>query len=147
MKKRAFWRWPLLVLAFAALASVPLSAATAVSGEPKIPPSKKLVLDWLGRPDILERYGRISDAIWSYAELGLQEFKSSKLLADALEKEGFRVERGLAGMPTCFVASYGRGRPVIGLLGEYDALPMLSQKHSGQAVKQERPTMAVFSRC
>ena len=66
--------------------------------------------------------------IWEYAELGLQEFESSKLLADTLEAAGFTVERGLAGMPTCFVASYGSGKPVIGLLGEFDALPMLSQK-------------------
>jgi aminobenzoyl-glutamate utilization protein B len=58
----------------------------------------------------------------------MQEFKSSKLLADTLEEAGFTVERGAAGMPTCFVASYGSGKPVIGILGEYDALPMISQK-------------------
>jgi len=77
-----------------------------------------------------EKFWRISDAIWSYAELGWQEFKSSKLLADTLEEAGFRVDRGVAGMPTAFVAtwSYGTGKPVIGFLGEYDALPMLSQK-------------------
>jgi len=86
------------------------------------------VLDWLSQPQVLEKFGKISDAIWSYAELGLQEFKSSKLLADTLEQAGFTVERGLAGMPTCFVASYGSGKPVIGILGEFDALPMLSQK-------------------
>lgn len=89
---------------------------------------KRLVLDWLSRPEVVEKFGRISDAIWSYAELGMQEFRSSKLLADTLESEGFRVERGLAGMPTCFVASYGSGKPVIGILGEFDALPMISQK-------------------
>ena len=128
MRDRVFWRRTLLVLGLTALAALSLSAVASVPRGSKITPPKTLVLDWLGRPDILERYGRISDAIWSYAELGLQEFKSSKLLADALEKEGFKVERGLAGMPTCFVASYGQGRPVIGLLGEFDALPMLSQK-------------------
>ncbi len=89
---------------------------------------KKLVLDWLSQPQIVEKFGRISDAIWEYAELGMQEFKSSKILADTLEEAGFTVERGAAGMPTCFVASYGSGKPVIGILGEYDALPMLSQK-------------------
>jgi len=94
----------------------------------KIAKEKQLVLDWLGQPQILEKFGKISDAIWSYAELGLQEYNSSKLLADTLEQAGFKVERGLAGMPTCFVASYGSGKPVIGLLGEFDALPMLSQK-------------------
>jgi len=95
---------------------------------PEVSPQKQVVLDWLSQPQILEKFGKISDAIWSYAELGLQEFKSSKLLADTLEQAGFKVERGLAGMPTCFVASYGSGKPVIGILGEYDALPMLSQK-------------------
>lgn len=94
----------------------------------KITKEKQFVLNWLSQPQILEKFGKISDAIWSYAELGLQEFQSSELLADTLEEAGFNVERGLAGMPTCFVASYGSGKPVIGILGEYDALPMLSQK-------------------
>jgi aminobenzoyl-glutamate utilization protein B len=94
----------------------------------KIAKEKQLVLNWLSEPQTVEKFGKISDAIWSYAELGLQEYKSSKLLADTLEQAGFKVERGVAGMPTCFVASYGSGKPVIGLLGEFDALPMLSQK-------------------
>jgi aminobenzoyl-glutamate utilization protein B len=96
--------------------------------EEKVSKEKKLVLDWLSQPEIVEKFGKISDTIWSYAELGMQEFKSSKLLADTLEEAGFTVERGTAGMPTCFVASYGSGEPVIGILGEFDALPMLSQK-------------------
>jgi aminobenzoyl-glutamate utilization protein B len=77
-----------------------------------------------------EKFWRISDAIWSYAELGLEEYRSSKLLAETLEEAEFQVNRGVAGMPTAFVAtwSHGTGRPVIGFLGEYDALPMLSQK-------------------
>ena len=70
----------------------------------------------------------MSDKIWDFAELGLIEFKSSALLADELEKNGFRVERGIAGMPTAFVATWGEGNPVIGIMGEYDALPGLSQK-------------------
>lgn len=70
----------------------------------------------------------ISDRLWEFAEVGLQEFRSSRLLADELEGHGFRVERGVAGMPTAFVAVYGEGRPVIGVMGEYDALPGLSQK-------------------
>jgi aminobenzoyl-glutamate utilization protein B len=77
-----------------------------------------------------EKFWKISDAIWSYAELGWQEFKSSKLLGDTLEQAGFRVDREVAGMPTAFAAAWssGTGRPVIGFLAEYDALPMLSQK-------------------
>jgi aminobenzoyl-glutamate utilization protein B len=84
-----------------------------------------------------EKFWKISDAIWSYAELGLEEYRSAKLLADTLEGAGFRVERGVAGMPTAFLAtwSHGTGKPVIGFLAEYDALPMLSQK-SGSPVKE-----------
>ena len=109
------------------LALIPGPAAGAAA-KPKIAKEKQLALDWLSRPETVEVFGGISDSIWEYAELGLQEFRSSKLLADTLEAAGFTVERGLAGMPTCFVASYGSGKPVIGLLGEFDALPMLSQK-------------------
>jgi aminobenzoyl-glutamate utilization protein B len=98
-------------------------------------PEKQFVLDWLSQPRQMEKFGKISDAIWSYAELGLLEHKSSKLLADALEKAGFKVERGLADMPTCFVGTYGSGKPVIGVLAEYDALPMLSQE--GRNPKQK----------
>ena len=87
---------------------------------------KKYALDWIEKNKnmIVE----ISDKVWEFAELGLIEFKSSALLADELEKHGFRVERGIAGMPTAFVATWGEGRPVIGIMGEYDALPGLSQK-------------------
>lgn len=114
------------VLLAAALLASP--APSRAAKKPKIAPEKQLVLDILSRPGVVEKYGRMSDAVWEYAELGLREFKSSKLLADALEAAGFRVERGLAGMPTSFVATCGSGKPVIGLLGEFDALPMLSQK-------------------
>ncbi|MDY6985593.1 MAG: amidohydrolase, partial [Candidatus Thermoplasmatota archaeon] len=75
-----------------------------------------------------EQFYTIADSIWAYAELGCQEHWSSTLLADTLENEGFEVERGVAGMPTAFVASYGEGKPAIGFLGEFDALPGLSQK-------------------
>jgi aminobenzoyl-glutamate utilization protein B len=71
---------------------------------------------------------KISDEIWELAELGLIEHKSSALLADELEKHGFKVSREVAGMPTAFVASWGESKPIIGILGEYDALPGLSQK-------------------
>lgn len=94
----------------------------------EMPPEKQFAVDWLKRTETREQLGKISDAIWSYAELGLQEFKSSQLLIDTLEEESFEIERGLAGMPTCFVASYGSGKPVIGILAEFDALPMLSQR-------------------
>lgn len=71
---------------------------------------------------------RLSDEIWRYAETALRETKSSKTLADWAEQQGFRVTRGVANMPTAFVAEFGSGSPVIGIMGEYDALPGISQK-------------------
>src|SRR5215470_545434 len=73
---------------------------------------------------------KLSDQIWAFAETALREHKSSKALADYAEREGFKVERGVAGMPTAFIASYGQGQPIIGILGEFDALPGISQKAS-----------------
>jgi aminobenzoyl-glutamate utilization protein B len=70
---------------------------------------------------------KISDQIWELAELAFNEYESSKILSDYAEKNGFIVEKGVAGMPTAFVASYGSGKPVISVLGEFDALPGLSQ--------------------
>ncbi len=58
---------------------------------------------------IVMKFGIISDSIWNYAELGMQEFKSSAILIKTLEEEGFNVEKGVAGMPTCFVATWGTG--------------------------------------
>ena len=98
------------------------------NSDTKISKAKQFIFDYLSRPKVVEKFGTISDAIWSYAELGLQEFKSSGLLIETLETEGFTIEKGLAGMPTCFVATYGSGKPVVGILAEYDALPMISQK-------------------
>lgn len=72
----------------------------------------------------------ISDSIWALAETAFEEHQSSRILADYAEKQGFTVERGVAGMPTAFVATYGSGSPVISVLGEFDALPGISQKAS-----------------
>jgi len=87
---------------------------------------KEYAISWIdnNRARIVE----ISDKIWSFAELGLVEYKSSSLLINELKKHGFRVKRGVAGMPTAFIASYGESKPIIAVLGEYDALPGLSQK-------------------
>lgn len=70
----------------------------------------------------------INQKIWDFAELGLDEFKSAKLYTELLEKEGFNIEQNIAGMPTAFKASFGKGKPVIGITAEYDALPGLSQE-------------------
>ncbi len=80
---------------------------------------------------------RVADSIWEYAELSLQEYQSCALYCEVLEKEGFHVERKAAGIETAFSASYGSGRPVIGILAEYDALSGLSQKE-GLLVREEK---------
>ena len=70
----------------------------------------------------------LSDSVWALAETAFQETGSADLLADYAEQNGFQVTRGVAGMPTAFVATYGSGKPVISILGEFDALPGISQK-------------------
>ncbi len=78
--------------------------------------------------DHKEKFLEASDKLWDYAELQFVEHQSAALLSGLLEEAGFQVERGLAGMETCFVGTFGQGKPVIGILGEYDALTGLSQK-------------------
>ncbi len=75
-----------------------------------------------------EDYWRAAKVIWEHAEPGYQETESSALLAGMLESEGFEVQREVAGIPTAFTATFGTGSPVIGILGEFDALPGLSQQ-------------------
>lgn len=75
-----------------------------------------------------DRYVELSDRIWSYAELAYDEHRSAADIHAALLAEGFRVETGIAGIPTALVGEAGAGGPVIAILGEYDALPGLSQE-------------------
>ena len=89
-------------------------------------PEKEYAVSWIENNK--ERIIKISDEIWRFAELGLIEYKSSSLLIKELEKHGFKVECGVAGMPTAFIASYGDAKPIIAIMGEYDALPGLSQR-------------------
>ena len=89
-------------------------------------PEKEYAVSWIENNK--ERIIKISDEIWRFAELGLIEYKSSSLLIRELEKHGFKIECGVAGMPTAFIASYGDTKPIIAIMGEYDALPGLSQK-------------------
>ncbi|MFP4200760.1 MAG: amidohydrolase [Clostridia bacterium] len=70
----------------------------------------------------------VADKLWEVAEVALREFESAEYLAEKLEVEGFEVERGVGGLPTAFLASWGNGKPVVGFLGEYDALAGMSQK-------------------
>ncbi|MCK2005996.1 M20 family metallopeptidase [[Brevibacterium] frigoritolerans] len=74
-----------------------------------------------------EKLIQVSDKIWSYAETGFEEFKSAELLCQTLEEEGFSVEKGVGSIETAFIGSFGSGNPVIGFLGEFDALSGLSQ--------------------
>jgi aminobenzoyl-glutamate utilization protein B len=73
-------------------------------------------------------YKNIALDIWKFAEVGFKEVKSSELLQHTLRDNGFKIDAGVAGMPTAFIASYGSGKPVIAILAEYDALPGLAQK-------------------
>jgi aminobenzoyl-glutamate utilization protein B len=77
--------------------------------------------------DQLDAGTALADTIWRYAEVGYLEEKSSAALSSHLSEHGFSVETGAAGIPTAFVASFGQGEPVIGILAEFDALPGLSQ--------------------
>jgi aminobenzoyl-glutamate utilization protein B len=108
-----------------------LLVVPAVSGAEQPIPNleiKRGVVDSIERD--ADTLAALSDEIWAYAEVALRETRSARALADYAEAQGFEVVRGVAGMATAFVASYGQGRPMIGVLGEYDALPGLSQAAS-----------------
>lgn len=102
--------------------------ASGILGKAELYKAKKEAFNYLSDDIIVKKYGGISDSIWFFAELGMQEFRSSAILIKVLEDEGFSVQKGVAGIPTSFVATWGSGKPVIGIMGEYDALPMLSQE-------------------
>jgi aminobenzoyl-glutamate utilization protein B len=130
-------RKPLGALVAAAfLSAVPVPAA-------EVTPDKRLALDWI--EENAAALKALNQKIWSLAEIGLQEHKSAGELKSLLRAQGFQVQEGVAGMPTAFVASYGSGKPVIGILAEYDALPGLSQ----QAVpeRKEREGVAAGHGC
>ena len=74
-----------------------------------------------------QKYIDASLDIWDYAEPIFEEYKSSKRLAQILEEEGFKITFGVAGLPTAFIAEWGKGKPIVGYMGEYDALPEISQ--------------------
>lgn len=92
---------------------------------PDLKDIKEFIVKW--NKDNRDDFYKAAKTIWENPELSMQEYKSSAILIGLLEKNGFKVEKGVAGMPTAFIASYGEGRPVIGINAEYDALPGLSQ--------------------
>ena len=88
--------------------------------------SKDTALSWIDENE--KKIIEMSDKAWEYAELGLLEHKTSKLLADEIERHGFKVDRGVADMPTAFTATWGSGGPTLGVLGELDALAGIDYK-------------------
>ncbi|MHA2251882.1 MAG: hypothetical protein ACXAD7_16075, partial [Candidatus Kariarchaeaceae archaeon] len=88
--------------------------------------TKEKLVSWIEENN--QKIIDMSDKIWDFAETGLQEHKSADYLVAAMKSEGFEVESGVADMSTAFIASYGTEKPVIAILGEYDALPGLSQE-------------------
>jgi aminobenzoyl-glutamate utilization protein B len=103
-----------------------LSADPARTADPPRPtPIQQEMIQYLD--SLQQELVAVNQDIWTYAEVGLQEHRSAARLIGVLKKAGFKVKEGVSDMPTAFVAEYGSGKPVIGILAEYDALPELSQ--------------------
>lgn len=127
----------LMAFAFAAAASCPTAAAES--------PGKAAVIAEVER--LRPRAAQVNQAIWSYAEPGLEERRSSKELMDWLRENGFAVRADVAGMPTAFVASFGQGEPVIAYLAEYDALIGVSQKAVPRREPRDDPAIVAGHGC
>ena len=110
----------------AVIASIVLSST--LSAQDPLSPAQQMALSSVAAH--ADEIRSVNHAIWEFAEVGLQEHRSSALLIERLKAAGFQVKTGVADMPTAFVATYGSSTPVIGILAEYDALPDLSQKVS-----------------
>src|SRR5271170_4376584 len=107
-----------------------LSAAYGL-GQTKLSPEKEASMkaDLVGQIDAMKKQAQVMvDSVFSFGELGFQEFETSKYLAAILEKEGFHIDRNYAGVPTAWVASWGSGKPVISLGSDIDDIPQASQK-------------------
>jgi aminobenzoyl-glutamate utilization protein B len=98
---------------------------------------KETAINWIDENKHI--YEEVATYIWEHPELSLVEYKSSAKLQKYLEDHGFAIEKGVSGMPTAFVATWGSGKPVVGFLAEYDALPNLSQKNE---VTEQDPIVA-----
>lgn len=109
---------PILLLAL-------LLPVVAASAKPPRQLRKNAGLHYLD--DHFLRYDSLQKQLHGLAETGYREFRSAELLCRHLEQHGFRVERGVAGIPTAFIATFGEGGPVIGVMAEYDALPGMAQ--------------------
>ena len=91
-----------------------------------VPANKQSVLNSITKQE--KELITLSDQVWSFAEIAMKEYQSAKVLSAYAEQKGFKVTRNVADIPTAFIAEYGSGKPIIGILGEFDALPGLSQK-------------------
>lgn len=107
----------------------PSSAASSQADSQTLAPVQLDMINYLD--SIRGELVAVNQDIWALAEIGLEEYRSAARLVGVLKKAGFKVTEGVAGMPTAFVAEYGSGSPVIGILAEYDALPELSQEVTG----------------
>lgn len=99
----------------------------------ELTPAMKTAIGWIDENKAT--HDEIAKYIWENPELSLVEFKSSAKLQQYLASHGFKIEKGVAGMPTAFVATWGSCKPVIGILGEFDAVPGISQE-SGVAIQK-----------
>src|SRR5271163_409491 len=109
---------------FAQPATAPTAPAKVIS-----PREAAMKADLAGEVDHMKKQAQVMvDSVFSFGELGFQEFETAKYLSGVLEKEGFKVERGYAGIPTAFVATWGEGKPVISLGSDIDDIPQASQK-------------------
>src|SRR6266700_7452201 len=103
----------------------------AAPAQNRISPEKAASMkeDLVGQVDAMKKQAQVMvDSVFSFGELGFQEFETSKYLTSLLEKEGFKIERGVAGIPTAFVATWGEGKPVLALGSDIDCIPQASQK-------------------
>ena len=113
----------MLALLFAAS---PMTGSAAPAQRPSSEALKEQAREIVG--SMRKRSQVIVDSIFSFGELGFQEHETAKLVTGMLRDEGFDIETGCAGMPTCYIASWGEGEPVIGLMGDIDGLPETSQR-------------------
>ncbi|MGD1090722.1 MAG: amidohydrolase [Bryobacteraceae bacterium] len=108
-----------------------LLSSACIFAQAKVSAEKEASMkaDMAGQIDGMQKQAQVMvDSVFSFGELGFQEFETSKYLSGILEKEGFKVERNIAGIPTAFVATWGEGKPVIALGSDIDDIPQASQK-------------------
>ena len=139
MRLATFLLAPILVFA---LSCRPIAVRAAEDATPPSAAKQTARAGVVARADLI---GSLGKQVWEFAEPAFQEHRSSALLAETLEKAGFTVRRGVAEMPTAFVAEFGSGKPVVALLAEYDALPGLSQ--AAEPVMQPLPRQVAGHGC